>query len=80
MTKVILLGPLIQIYGFKEQEFHGKSLIEIISIFDKNQIITNNNQIKPGFIILVDGIDWRIKGDRIEDSSVVTIIPVNHGG
>lgn len=80
MTKVVLLGPLIQIYGFKEEEFSGENIFEIISKFDSKQIILSNHQIKPGFIILVDGVDWRIRGSNVNKNSTITIIPINHGG
>lgn len=81
MTKVILLGPLVHVYGFREKEFSGEDLFEILSKFDTNHVIINNNtQVKPGFLVLIDGVDWRIRGTKVNENNVITIIPINHGG
>ncbi len=37
---------------------------------------------KPGVLVLVDGVDYRLLGKsiRVDRETTITIIPVNHGG
>lgn len=37
---------------------------------------------KPGVLVLVDGVDYRLLGKsiRVDSETTITIIPVNHGG
>ncbi|AWR97239.1 ubiquitin [Acidianus sulfidivorans JP7] len=81
MSKVILLGPLSQVFGFREKEIQGDNLIDILHDVDcGRQILLDGNKIKSGFIVLIDGVDWRLHGNLVKNDSIISIIPVNHGG
>ncbi len=81
MSKVLFFGPLVQAFNKKEIEIKGvNSIIEILRNIDKSGIIIDKDNIKPGYIILVNGVDWRIRGNAVSDNDVIQIIPVNHGG
>ncbi|ARM75879.1 ubiquitin [Acidianus manzaensis] len=82
MTKVILLGPLSQTFGFKEKEIQANTLFDIINAVDSGKhILIDGEKIRSGFIILIDGIDSRLYSNaNIKQDSVISIIPVNHGG
>ncbi|MCY0849866.1 ubiquitin [Sulfuracidifex metallicus] len=82
MVKVVLRGPLVSV--FNSNEFlvkGGSSLISTLSKIDKREIIVSDGRIKPGYLILINGTDFRLlKKDVLEDSDTVDIIPINHGG
>lgn len=45
-------------------------------------VVDENGEPKPGVLVLVDGIDYRVLGKsiRVDEETTITIIPVNHGG
>ncbi|EZQ03043.1 hypothetical protein CM19_09370 [Candidatus Acidianus copahuensis] len=79
MKKIILLGPLSNQLGFKEKDVDGSDIIDIISKVDRKGIILQNGKIKPGYIILINGVDLRIKS-KVSDGDVIYVVPINHGG
>ncbi|BCU67108.1 hypothetical protein HS7_05450 [Sulfolobales archaeon HS-7] len=80
MVKVNFYGPLKNYFG-NTAEVKGRTLLEILSSIDANNVLIERkqNKIKSGIIILIDGMDWRINS-AINDESQIDIIPVNHGG
>ncbi|ABP96399.1 MULTISPECIES: hypothetical protein [Metallosphaera] len=81
MVKVVLRGPLVSIFSGNEFSVKGDNLISILSKIDKRGIIVSDGRIKPGYLILVNGMDFRLlKKEVLEDSDTVDIIPINHGG
>lgn len=84
MPKVTFLGNLRNIYG---EEIETKSEGDIFSIldeidrtghfFDKGQ-----KKVRPGFIVLVNGIDMRLlrDGNIVKSDDKIEVIPINHGG
>ncbi len=81
MVKVVLRGPLVSIFSGNEFSVKGDNLISILSKIDKRGIIVSDGRIKPGYLILVNGTDFRLlKKEVLEDSDTVDIIPINHGG
>jgi molybdopterin converting factor small subunit len=82
VSKVIFFGPLVQAFNSKEIEVKGEDVLQALKNIDKKGIILDldNNTIRPGYIILINGVDWRIKGGKITDNDIIQIIPINHGG
>ncbi|BDC19277.1 ubiquitin [Acidianus sp. HS-5] len=80
MSKVVFFGPLVQVFNKKEIEIKGNNILEILRSVDKAGIIIDKDEIKPGYIILVNGVDWRIIGNNVSDNDIIQIIPINHGG
>ncbi|BCU70584.1 MoaD/ThiS family protein [Stygiolobus caldivivus] len=82
---VVLRGPLVTTYGFEKITYDGEYTIqEIIKKIDNNKNIIYDNKvgnIKSGYIILVNGKDYRLlKNHVIKDNDLIEIIPINHGG
>lgn len=46
---------------------------------DLSIAIDHDGNPKPGFVVFVDGVDYRIKEDE-EEANEIYILPVNHGG
>lgn len=60
MVKVVLRGPLVSIFSGNEFSVKGDNLISILSKIDKRGIIVSDGRIKPGYLILVNGMDFRL--------------------
>jgi hypoxanthine phosphoribosyltransferase len=57
-----------------------EALIKLLNKYPKlSGVIDSNGEPKPGFIMFVDGIDYRLKNDN-EEAKEIYILPVNHGG
>ncbi|BCS91947.1 hypothetical protein L3N51_00171 [Metallosphaera sp. J1] len=81
MVKVLLRGPLVSIFNKSEFLVDGDDLLSVLSKIDNRGIIVNDGKIKPGYLILVNGADFRLlKSSSLKDSDTVDIIPINHGG
>lgn len=81
MARVVLKGPLSNIFGREEIEINSNNLIELLSRLDERSIIIAGSKVRPGYLILVNGVDFRLLSDlHIRDTDVVEILPVNHGG
>ncbi|BFH73353.1 hypothetical protein SJAV_12970 [Sulfurisphaera javensis] len=82
MVSVIFKGPLVSYFG-SDKVILNKSysnINELINEIDKNGMITIKGKIKSGYIILVNGKDYRLFNGIISDQDTVEIIPINHGG
>ena len=83
MVTVIFKGPLVNSFRKEKINLHNSyfSIYELLKDIDINGILINNGRIKPGYIILINGKDYRLlKDKRINDNDIVEIIPINHGG
>lgn len=80
MVIVNFHGPLIQKYGTNSINVNNvKSIYEIL----KNLGIVNSDRKTSafaGYIILVNGKDWRLYNVELNEKDVIDIIPINHGG
>ncbi|HID80360.1 MAG TPA: hypothetical protein EYP48_01430 [Ignisphaera sp.] len=92
MPKILLMGSLRNIFGCAEisldetKEMSFTELIRKLCAKDKRfeQIFEPNGAPRPGYLVLVDQVDVRIFDDMskilVKSESVITIIPVVHGG
>ncbi|QGA54917.1 hypothetical protein GFS03_10170 [Sulfolobus sp. E5-1-F] len=83
MPKVILKGPLVSQLNCRELYVSDKELFNILLKIDgkKYLILNQNNQIKSGIIILINGKDWRLYNNQLlNEYDTIEIIPINHGG
>lgn len=85
MANVIFRGPLVSYFGTEKITLSNSysNIYDLIKDLDKKGIIidSDGDKIKPGYIILINGKDYRLFSNReigIADS--VEIIPINHGG
>ena len=89
MIQIKLYGDLRKRAGKQtiEIEYREQKLIEIIEniceIYGLKQLIFRNNKVRGELLILVNGADWNSLGylDRkVEDNSLIKLVPVWHGG
>ncbi len=83
MIKIVLKGPLVSQIGKREIEINASSIFEALSSIDNGRgiLIDINNKIRAGYIILVNGKDWRmLESYSLQPNDIIEIIPVNHGG
>ncbi|EHP69489.1 MAG: ubiquitin [Metallosphaera yellowstonensis] len=81
MVKVILRGPLSNVFGKEEIKVDADNLLTLLYKLDRGSVIISNSKIRSGYIILVNGVDFRLLGDlSVKDTDVIEILPVNHGG
>lgn len=82
MVNVIFKGPLATYFGTEKITIDKpySSIIELLKEIDSKKIIVDNGKIKPGFIILVNGKDYRLLNGKLDINSTIEIIPINHGG
>ncbi|WP_338600054.1 hypothetical protein V6M85_11195 [Sulfolobus tengchongensis] len=83
MVRIILKGPLVSQFNYKEITINDNNLFNVLSKIDgkKHLILNQHNQIKSGILVLINGKDWRLCDlQKLSDDDVIEIIPVNHGG
>ncbi|AAK40623.1 hypothetical protein SULI_06450 [Saccharolobus solfataricus] len=83
MPKVILKGPLISQFNFREIYVNDRELLRVLVKIDskKHLILNESNQLKSGILILINGKDWRLyRNQLLNDNDIIEIIPINHGG
>lgn len=83
MVTVIFKGPLANSFGKEKINLPNSyfRIYDLLTDIDKGKILINNDRIKPGYIILINGKDYRLfENKKINDNDVVEIIPINHGG
>lgn len=84
MTSIRLLGSLKEYVGSDRIEVEASSWREALlkareaSRFLR-EVIDDSGEPAPGYIVFVDGVDYRLKDPR-EPASEIVIIPVVHGG
>ncbi|MEM1873253.1 MAG: MoaD/ThiS family protein [Acidilobaceae archaeon] len=84
MTLIRLLGSLKEQAGFEKLEVEASSWREALlkaREFSKflREVIDDSGEPAPGYIVFVDGVDYRLlKPD--EPAREIVIIPVVHGG
>ncbi len=86
MPKLKFEGPLISFFGNSVTIEEG-FLLDLLKKIDRSKVILDSSdKIRPGIIVLLNGKDIRLLGNKIfnerklsmEDE--VTFIPINHGG
>ena len=92
MPKILLIGSLRNLFGCSEisldetKEMPFTELIRKLCTKDRRfeQVFELNGTPRPGYLVLVDQVDVRIFDDvskiLVKPESVITIIPVVHGG
>ncbi|QKQ99881.1 ubiquitin [Metallosphaera tengchongensis] len=83
MTKIILKGPLSNIFGREELQVPSGSLIDVLRFIDKTGVLLKGNRIRSGFMVLVNGKDIRLLKSydlNLGSDDLIEIIPINHGG
>jgi len=82
MITVIFKGPLANSFKDKIELSNSYSNIyDLLREIDTKGILTNNRKIKSGYIILINGKDYRLlENKKISDGDIIEIIPINHGG
>ncbi len=88
MVRVRLVATLRSEAGIDEIEINGSGMLMDILAEARRKIpvlrrvIGEEGEPKPTALILVDDVDYRLLGKklRIGRDSVITIIPVIHGG
>ena len=83
MVNIIFKGPLANSFGKEKISLPSSysSIYELLKDIDINGILISNGRIKSGYIILINGKDYRLfKNIRINDNDTIEIIPINHGG
>ncbi|AAY80053.1 MoaD/ThiS family protein [Sulfolobus acidocaldarius] len=82
-VKIRLKGPLATRLGRDEFVISLKAdnLLDILKELDKEEkLLINGNKIRSGYILLINGIDYRLLNGKLKDGDVVDILPINHGG
>ena len=86
--KLELVASLKKAAGFSiaEFDFEGK-LYEVLKKLRNeveflSEVLEEDGRPRPGILLFIDGTDYRIvdKNYIIKKDTLVTIIPVNHGG
>jgi len=92
MPKILLIGSLRNLFGCSEilldeiMEIPFTELVRKLFMRDKRfeQIFEPHGAPRPGYLVLVDHVDVRIFDDTsrilVKPESIITIIPVVHGG
>lgn len=92
MPKILLIGSLRNLFRCSEIPLDGlgeTSFTELIKkLIEKDKrfehIFESNGTPRPGYLVLVDNVDVRIFDDvskiLVKPESIITIIPVVHGG
>jgi len=83
MVNVIFKGPLATSFGKEKISLPNSysNIYDLLNDIDINGILVNNGRIKSGYIILINGKDYRLlENKEIDDNDVIEIIPINHGG
>ncbi|MBB5253129.1 MoaD/ThiS family protein [Sulfurisphaera ohwakuensis] len=82
MVNIIFKGPLVNYFGTDRIILKNSynNIIDLIKEIDKNDIISHDGKIRAGYIILINGRDYRIYNKQLGENDTVEIIPINHGG
>jgi len=84
MVKVRLVSTLKEKFGEEEIEVNAEDLHSLVKILSNKVPDIADFEGRPSglYLILINDVDARVYGEnpKIEDNSVVTVIPVNHGG
>lgn len=82
MVYVVFKGPLISYFKTEKiyLDKYYSSITDLLNEIDKNNILSYNGKLKSGYIILINGKDYRLINKHIEKDDLVEIIPINHGG
>lgn len=80
MVKIIFHGPLVQRFGNTMEITNVSSIDDIIKKLNLNNTEQEAASTISGYIILVNGKDWRIYNNNLKNSDVIDLIPINHGG
>ncbi|AHC51056.1 hypothetical protein SUSAZ_03025 [Sulfolobus acidocaldarius SUSAZ] len=82
-VKIRLKGPLATRLGRDEFVVSLKTdnLLDILKELDKEEkLLINGNKIRSGYILLINGVDYRLLNSKLKDGDIVDILPINHGG
>ncbi|MFP3064920.1 MAG: MoaD/ThiS family protein [Sulfolobus sp.] len=80
---IVFKGPLISRFGKEKIEVNSNSSLEdiLFKIDNENIIISKDKKIKAGYIILINGKDYRLSNaSQLKDGDIIEILPINHGG
>lgn len=80
---IVFKGPLISRFGKEKIEVNSNSSLEdiLFKIDNENTIVSKDKKIKAGYIILINGKDYRLSNtSQLKDGDIIEILPVNHGG
>ena len=84
MVTIIFRGPLANSFEKDKIALSNSysSIYDLLKQIDTKGILINNDgRIKSGYIILINGKDYRLlENKKINEGDVIEIIPINHGG
>ena len=83
MITIIFKGPLANSFEKDKIELSNSysSIYDLLREIDTKGILISNGRIKSGYIILINGRDYRLlENKKISDGDIIEIIPINHGG
>ncbi len=84
MVKVRLVSTLKEKFGKEEIEVNAEDLRSLIKFLSNKVPDIADFEGRPSglYLLLINDVDARVYGEnpKITEDSIVTVIPVNHGG